>query len=105
MIDSKTRALLRSKSSLLAPIVNIGQGGITENLIAQIDGALDTRELIKVAVLPNSEVVAKKVVNELANILGAEPVSAIGNKFVLYRYSKKVKNHIIDKPGSKSTNK
>ena len=40
-------------------------------------------------VLPNCESSAKELINDLAAALNAEAVIAIGNKIVLYRYSKK----------------
>ena len=95
-MDSKTRALLRGKANKLEPSVIIGIGGITENVINQISINLDAHELVKVSVLGN-DLDCKKILNELASKLNAEPVCAIGKKLVLYRYSfkKKVK-HILE---------
>ena len=51
MISSKQRANLRSMANTLAPIFQIGKGNINDNFIEQIDGALETRELIKISIL------------------------------------------------------
>lgn len=96
MIDSKTRAFLRAQAQKLDPVVYIGKEGISENIISQIDGVLGTRELVKISILSNSEVNPKTALNEIADVLGAEPVVSIGRKMVLYKYSKKVKPHVLE---------
>ena len=96
MLDSKTRAKLRSIASLVQPSVIIGKDGVTENVVKQINMDLDARELIKISVLEN-DIDYKKLLNELAAKLNAEPVCSIGKKLVLYRYSSKKKvNHVLE---------
>lgn len=89
MLTSKQRAYLRGIASKLEPIIQIGHKEVGDNLLLQIDGALDTRELIKLSVLQNSDADAKILAAELSNILEADVVSVIGRKIVLYRKSKK----------------
>ena len=88
MITSKQRAKLRSMANGLSPIVHVGKGGISDNLIEQLDGALETRELVKITILQSCDEDARVLCDTLAKKLGAEPVQAIGKKFVLYRESK-----------------
>ncbi len=49
-MTSKERAAWRAKANGLEAIFQIGKEGISDNLIAQLDDALDVRELIKVRV-------------------------------------------------------
>lgn len=49
-MTSKERAAWRAKANGLEAIFQIGKEGISHNLIAQLDDALDVRELIKVRV-------------------------------------------------------
>ncbi|MBQ7712734.1 MAG: YhbY family RNA-binding protein, partial [Clostridia bacterium] len=51
--------------------------------------SLEDHELVKIGVLKTADVTAKSVIAEVAAALNAEPVQAIGNKIVLYRYSNK----------------
>jgi len=96
MLDSKTRAKLRSIASTIQPTVIIGKDGATENVVKQINMDLDARELVKITVLEN-DIDYKELLNELAGKLNAEPVCSIGKKLVLYRYSSKKKvNHVLD---------
>ena len=54
MITSKQRAYLRSMATELTPIMQIGKGGVTENMLKTFSDALEARELIKLHVLENS---------------------------------------------------
>lgn len=88
MITSKQRSFLRAMANSIDAIFQIGKGGINENLLKQLDDALEARELIKVRVLPNSGLETREVCRQVAKQLGAEEVQVIGTKFVLYRRSK-----------------
>ncbi len=75
----------------LDPIFQIGKGGISKETAKQISNALEARELIKLRVLDNSGYSAKEAAEELSELTGADVVTVIGTKFVLYRESEKKK--------------
>ena len=87
MITGKQRANLRKMANQIQALYQIGKDGITENVIAQLDDALEARELIKVHILDSALLETRETADEIAARLGAEPVQAIGSKFVLYRRS------------------
>lgn len=89
MITSKQRAYLRALANDLPAIMQIGKGGLSENLLKTFSDALEAKELIKLHVLENSGELPKDVIRELAEALGAEPVAVVGKKIVLYRASEK----------------
>jgi RNA-binding protein len=89
MITSKQRAYLRSLANPIPTIMQIGKGGLTENLLKTVSDALEARELIKLHVLENSGEDAYDLLQDLAAQLGAEPVAVVGRKIVLYRASEK----------------
>lgn len=89
MITSKQRAYLRSLANPLPTIMQIGKGGLTDNLLKTVSDALEARELIKLNVLENSGENAYTLLQEMAQALGAEPVAVVGRKIVLYRASEK----------------
>ena len=99
MITSKQRSYLRSLAHNIDPIVYIGKAGVTENVIKEIDQALEARELVKVKIQEGCELAAKDVANDILPGLGAEFVQAIGRKFTLYRESKE--NKQIELPKAK----
>lgn len=89
MITGKQRSYLRKIAHAEKAIYQIGKDGLNENIIKQYDEGLEARELVKSTVLKNSLFTAKEAANEISEQLGAEIVSVIGNKFVLYRKSKR----------------
>ena len=89
MITSKQRAYLRSLANSIPAIMQIGKGGLTDNLLKTVSDALEARELIKLTVLENSGESPKELLNSLAAELQAEPVAVTGKKIILYRASEK----------------
>ena len=91
MLTSKQRAYLRGLANGESAIMQIGKGGITENLIKTVSDALEARELVKLSTLENCEYTAREVADALSEELGAEVVAVLGRKLVLYRESVKRK--------------
>ena len=87
-LTSKQRAQLRGMAANLDTIVHVGKDGIGDNLVKQVNAALEARELIKGRVLENNiEYDARLAAQELAKATRSEVVQVIGTKFVLYRES------------------
>ena len=95
MITGKQRAFLRKMANSLDPVFIIGKEGISDVTISQLADVLEARELIKVKILESAFLDTKATCNEIAARLGAEPVQAIGSKFVLYKQAEKEKNRKI----------
>ena len=70
-------------------IMQVGKSGITDQLLKTVSDALEARELIKLHILENSGEEPKVAANQMAEALGAEVVSVVGRKAVLYRASSK----------------
>lgn len=85
MLTSKQRVALRSIAANYDTIFQIGKGGVTEAMCAQIGEALRKRELIKLRVLDNSGYTAREAADQIADFLDADVVQVIGSKFVLFR--------------------
>ena len=86
-LTSKQRAQLRSLATNLDTIVHVGKDGIGDNLIKQVNDALEARELIKCRVLENAMLSPREVADALSRATRSEVVQVIGTKFVLYRQS------------------
>ncbi len=90
-MTSKERAALRGQANTLDVLFQVGKGGISDTLIEQTDGALRTRELIKLRVLTEtSPLTPREAAEELAAKTGSEVVQVIGGVMVLYRYNPKL---------------
>ena len=89
MLTSKERAELRAQANSLETTLMVGKGGVTEALIAEADNQLTARELVKGKVLEGALMSPREVSDELCEATGADGVSVIGTKFVIYRFSEK----------------
>ena len=83
-MNSKDRAYLRSLANTIEPILQVGKAGINDNLIKQVDDALEARELIKITVLETSPEDAHEIEVELANNTNCIVVQVMGRKITLY---------------------
>ncbi len=72
-------------ASTIDTIVIVGKGGITQQVIAQMNDALKARELVKGKVLETSLLTAREACEALSEACKAEQVQCIGSKFVLYK--------------------
>ena len=88
-MTSKQIAYLRGLANSIDPIFQIGKSGLSENLLKQLDDALEARELIKINVLENSGEDVKSLGNTIADSINAVCVQTVGNKITLYRARKK----------------
>lgn len=89
MITKKERLLLRSKASTIKPIIWVGKDGFNEGVIKQISEELYNHELIKISMQENCPTLTDSELAELAVKLGADVVTTIGRKIVLYMHSEK----------------
>lgn len=80
---------LRALANSLKPLFYVGKNDLTEAAIKQADETIEKHELIKCAVQDGSGLTAKEAAEGLAEQLNAEVVQTIGNRFVIYRRSKR----------------
>ena len=88
-LSSKQRAQLRGIAAGEDTIIQVGKGGINDNLITSVSSALKAREIVKGKVLENSMLTAREACDALAEACKAESVQVIGTKFVLYKRNEK----------------
>lgn len=88
-MTSKQRAYLRGLANSLQPIFQIGKSGLSDNLIKQLDDALEARELIKVSVLDTAPNDIKSLGENIATTTNSICVQIVGSKITLYRAKKK----------------
>ena len=84
-MNSKDRANLRGLANSIEAIFQVGKLGINDNLIKQVDDALEARELIKLTVLETAPSDAKDIAIEVANNTNSIVVQVLGRKITLYR--------------------
>lgn len=88
MLNSRQRAQLRGMANGYETIFQIGKGGVNDQLIKQVDEALEARELIKLRILETAPMSVRETADDVSNKVGADVVQVIGSRFILYRESK-----------------
>lgn len=76
---------LRKKAHSLKPVVMIGQHGLTDAVLAEVDIALNAHELIKVRIRGADKDKRTEQCAQIEHQLNAEVVHQIGGITVLYR--------------------
>ena|SRR5438132_13927681 len=92
------RAALRAEAHHLDSIVHVGHQGLTPALIASLEDALRTRELVKVKLAKQSDVKAKDAAAAMALATGSDVVQVIGRTATLYRRNNELKHETGELP-------
>jgi RNA-binding protein len=79
------RRFLRARAHALNPVVMIGQHGLTEEVLREIDQALAHHELIKIRVLDDDRAHRESILHSVCDRISAAPVQHIGKLLVIYR--------------------
>ncbi len=87
LTNAQTR-FLRGQAHDLKAMLQIGGKGITDAVIAELDGALEHHELIKIKIAAEDREAREAMIGELAQRSGAALVQRIGHVAILYRPSK-----------------
>jgi RNA-binding protein len=80
---------LKSLAHHLKPVVMVGQHGLTENVLNEIEIALDAHELIKVRISGGEREERLEMINAIVEQRGAELVQSIGHVAVFFRRNAK----------------
>ena len=88
------RSELRSQAHALSPTVIIGDKGLTDQVVAEVERALKAHELIKVKAATDDRAARAAWMEEICARLDAHPVQSIGKVLVIYREN-------FDKPREK----
>jgi putative YhbY family RNA-binding protein len=88
------RSELRAQAHTIDPVVIIGDKGLTDEVVAEIDRSLKAHELIKVRAKTDDRAARSGWMQEICSRLDAHAVQEIGKVLVIYREN-------FDKPREK----
>lgn len=88
-ITTERKKYFRSLGHKLKPVVTIAGKGLTENVLAELDRALEDHELLKVKVAVADRELRTAVIEEMCKTCRAENVQEIGKIALIYRAAKK----------------
>jgi RNA-binding protein len=84
-LTTKERAHLKARAHALEPVVQTGSAGLTDTLVAEVDRALTSHELIKVRVGSDDRADRVAIGDELCARTGATAVHRVGKILILWR--------------------
>jgi RNA-binding protein len=85
MLSSAEKRKLRQGAHHLKPVVSVGQLGVTDAVLAEVDRALEDHELIKVRFRCGDRENKRVSIGSVVEACAAEHITTVGNIAVLYR--------------------
>jgi RNA-binding protein len=87
-ISTKQKQYLKGLAHSLKPVVMLGNNGLTEGVVAEIEQTLERHELIKVKIATEDRESMSLIIQAIIRETAAIEVQTIGKTLVLYRPSK-----------------
>jgi RNA-binding protein len=86
-LNSKQKSYLRGLGHKLNPVVMIGNNGLTESVIREIEVSLNAHDLIKIKVHGDDRELRAAMLVEICEKVKALAIHHIGKQLVIYRES------------------
>jgi RNA-binding protein len=84
-LNTAQRTHLRRLGHDLEPVVLVGQNGISPNLVAEFERALNDHELVKVRARVGDRAMRDEILDELARATRADIIQRVGHVALYYR--------------------
>jgi len=94
-LNSHQRQFLKAQAHSLKPVVMLGNDGLSENVLKEIDSSIEHHELIKVRL--NAGDGRKEQAEVAAKTVNAEIVAVVGRIAILFRQRKDDSRFILPK--------
>ncbi|MBS7327238.1 MAG: ribosome assembly RNA-binding protein YhbY [Oxalobacter sp.] len=93
-LTSSQRSALKAKAHSLNPVVMIGDAGLTDAVLKEIDVNLNAHGLIKIRVFGDDRMNRIEILQQICSQLDAAPVQHIGKLLVIYRPKKETEKTV-----------
>lgn len=84
-LSETQKKYLRGLGHALKPVIRIGDAGLSDGVMTELESTLGHHELIKVGIRVGDRDLRDRLIAELCSASGAELVQRIGNVALLYR--------------------
>lgn len=88
-LNERQKRQLRGLGHKLKPVVMIGQAGLTDNVLAEIEQALSHHELIKVRINAADRAARAAMIQQISSHTGGLVIQCIGHILLLFRRNPK----------------
>ena len=89
LLSKKQEKFLRALGHNKKPVIWLGQHGLTDNVVTEIESALEHHELIKIKLRVGDRDTRDATIEDICSLTGADQVQKIGNIVTLYRKNTK----------------
>ena len=86
-LSNKQKQHLKGLAHSLKPVVQLGNNGLTEGVLAEIEGAINHHELIKVKIPSDDKEEKSLIMDAIVRETGAVKLQTIGHVLVLFKQS------------------
>ncbi|MEY8213638.1 MAG: ribosome assembly RNA-binding protein YhbY [Colwellia sp.] len=93
-LNKKQIQYLKGVAHPLKPVVLLGNNGLTEAVVAEIDYALGHHELIKIKIPTDDKETKTLIVDAICRETNATKIQVIGKTLIIYRQSEEKKIRI-----------
>ena len=83
-MNSAQKKRLKAQAHSLKPVLTVGQSGLTESVLKELEITLDTHELLKIKIRADKEQ-RKQIRDQIITESQAELIQSIGQVLVVYR--------------------
>ncbi len=84
-LTNNQKKFLRARGHALKPIVMVGQHGLSEAVLAELESTMDKHELLKIKVRTEGRDDKQKIIDEILTATNAHLIQVIGSVMVIYR--------------------
>lgn len=86
-LNTRQKYYLKGRAHSLKPIVMLGNHGLTEGVLAEIEQALTHHELIKLKLAVDNRENRRQIIDTILHETKADEIQTIGKNLTLYRPS------------------
>lgn len=84
-LTNNQKKFLRAIGHTLKPVVMVGQHGLSESVLAELESSMHTHELLKIKIRTEHRDQKQQIIDQIVRQLNAHLVQIIGNIIVIYR--------------------
>jgi len=96
-VNSVRKKQFKAQAHTLKPVIIVGQSGLTESVLKEIEITLDTHELIKIKIRAERDD-RKQIRDQIVTDTHSELIQSIGQVIVIYRKKPEPKETKITGP-------
>ncbi len=84
-LSNNQKKFLRSMGHHLKPVIMVGQHGLSEGVLAELEATMGKHELIKIKIRTDDREDKQQMIDQILKFSQSHLVQVVGNVLVIYR--------------------